>query len=125
MEKPFVIWRSDVAALGIGLLWPDESIPPGGALSDGAIVFADGWTEKNTQDLLSTNPRALWLMSCAGIIPISEQQALEAILKSGKRIAQLRPPLAKVQTVQAPLTLLRMRAFGHDGPGQVETVLVR
>jgi len=146
--KPFVIRRVDVAAvLGtcnlidifdrsreanrIGLRL-DGSALPGGAPKEApedTIVLADGWTEKNTNNLIAASPRALWLMARAGLIPLSETQALEAILASGKRIERQRFPVAKVQTVQAPIMMLRMRAFGRGprmgGSVPVETVRVR
>jgi len=141
--KPFIIRRADVAAAlgtcnlidifdsardahraGRGL---DGSPLPGGAPEGEDIVLADGWTERNTQALIAASPRAFWLMACAGLIPLSEEQALEAIAASGKQIERQRFPVAKVQTVRAPLMLLRMRALdrGPRIPEPVETVLVQ
>jgi hypothetical protein len=131
--KPFIVQCADAAAvLGTGTcglndiftraLAADVSQPAGDM-----IVCADGWTEQHTQDIVAASPRALWLMSRAGLIPISEEQALEAVIASGKQIEPRRVPVAKVQTIQDPLLVLRMRAFGR-GPARavpVEIVRVR
>lgn len=140
--KPFLIQRSDVAELlgtcvlidifdrtkeahSAGLRLDGSPLPEGAPQAvDGAIALPGGWTERTTQRLIGASPRALWLMARAGLIPVSETQALEAIIASGKRIERQRFPVAKVQTFKIPLMELKMRAFGF-GARRVTTSRIR
>lgn len=67
----------------------------------GDLVYPEGWQAIHTAELLEESPRALWLMSQAGLLPIAETAALQMIDRSGKAIEPATPPVAKVRHVKA------------------------
>lgn len=123
--EPFVLRRADVeekvGACGLIALFdrpPSANADPNTERSATEWVFPRGWGERQTANLMAASPRALWLMAKGGVIPVTEEQALTAILKAGKTIEPLVRPVAQVQTFPpetAALFALRAKAgaFGR------------
>jgi len=121
--EPFVLRRADVerlvgscALIAIFDQPPSENADPNTTRSSTEWVFPKGWGERQTANLMAVSPRALWLMAKGGAIPVTEEQALTAILEAGKTIEPPVRPVAKVQTFPsevASLMLLRAQAMGR------------
>jgi hypothetical protein len=113
------IKRSDVVRLvgDCGLIEVfDEAVRRQG-VTDGVLVYPEGWTDKDTLRVMRRSPRALWLMSRAGLIPVSEKNALRFIVEAGMTFDRIRPKTARVRTVPNGTTgALMLRATGMLGP---------
>jgi hypothetical protein len=63
--------------------------------------------------ILNASPRALWLLAKAGLIPLTEKEALHAILREGRSIENPRPPVARVQRFKIEDSVFMMRHFAR------------
>lgn len=116
--KPFILKRTDIAEK-IGkcpmLEFFDRVVlrDPKNLRAGGQITLPGGWTPDISEKLMRQSPRALWLLAKNEMIPVSEKQALEMIVKSGRRIEDA--PLARAKTrpvggKDAELMALRIQA---------------
>ena len=76
-----------------------------------ALVYENGWLPENTRNLIDASPRAFVLMARAGLIPVTEVEAMKMLLREGKTFEPLRAPVANVQRVNADNSafILRMK----------------
>lgn len=99
----FTIKRSEVAKhVGeCGLIEVFDEAAKRQGVEDGVLVYPNGWTAKDSERVMRRSPRAFWLMARAGLIPVSEKNALRFIVEAGLVFDRIKPRAAKVRSVKS------------------------
>jgi len=111
----FTIKRNEVAKhVGeCGLIEVFDEAAERQGVKDGVLVYPNGWTSKDSERVMHRSPRAFWLMARAGLIPVSEKNALRFIVEAGLTFDRIRPRAAKVRSVKGgTIGALMLRAVG-------------
>lgn len=108
----FVIRRADVAEFGEqSLIEFFDSAARRAGTKD--LIFAGDWNPESGRELMKESPRSFWLLACAGLIPVTESEALTAILHDGRTIEPVRTRVANVQTFKIEDSIIFMRLQAH------------
>jgi hypothetical protein len=116
----FTIKRSDVAKMvgECGLIEVFDEAARRQGVEDGVLVYPEGWKKEDTLRVMRRSPRALWLMARAGLIPVSEKDALRFITESGMTFDRVIPRSATVRSVPAgSRSAMMLQATGFVGRG--------